>query len=126
MLGLILKPNAAAIKTYLILLLCLLALTGYGQQPFPSENKTPVSTNVLQLFEGARRLHRGEATEQLKAFGFHQFRQLAPSFKPMGAYPFCIYFREREDGPLYFLFRGFCRGMHVTAPLIYRGWYYVS
>lgn len=106
-------------------MLSLLALASYGQQPFPSENKTPVSTNVLQLFDGTRCLQRGEATVKLEAYGFHQFRQLAPFFKPMATYPFCIYFRERGDGPLYFLFKGFCRGMHVTVPMAYRGWYYV-
>ncbi|MCO6480127.1 MAG: hypothetical protein J5I94_26040 [Phaeodactylibacter sp.] len=112
-------------KTLLVLLFCLLALAGYGQQPFPSDARAPVTTNILQRFGGARCLQRGEATVQLKAYGFHQFRQLAPFFKPMDTYPFCIYFREREDGPLYFLFKGFCRGMHVTVPLAYRGWYYV-
>ena len=110
-------------KTSCFFLLCLLALAGYGQQPFSSEDKIPVTTNVLQLFEGARCLQRGEAVVQLKDYGFHQFRQLAPFFKPMGAYPFCIYFREREEGPLYFLFKGFCRGMQVTVPVVYQGWY---
>ncbi|MCB0546324.1 MAG: hypothetical protein KDD19_01990 [Phaeodactylibacter sp.] len=112
-------------KTFLVLLLCLLASASYGQQPFSSNERTPVTTNVLQLFDGARCLQRGEATVQLEAYGFHQFRQLAPFFEPMATYPFCIYFREREEGPLYLLFKGFCRGMHVTVPVVYRGWYYV-
>lgn len=112
-------------KTFLVLLLCLLASASYGQQPFPSNERTPVTTNVLQLFDGARCLQRGETSEQLEAYGFHQFTQLAPFFKPMATYPFCIYFREREEGPLYPLFQGFCRGMHVTVPVVYRGWYYV-
>ena len=112
-------------KTLFFLLLCLLALAGYGQQPFPSEKRTPITTNVLHLFQGARCLQQGEATEQLEAYGFHRFRQLAAFYEPMGTYPFCIYFREKEDGPLYFLFKGFCRGMHVTVPVVYRGFYYV-
>lgn len=112
-------------KTSCFLLLSLLALAGYGQQPFPSETQTPVTTNILQLFDGARCLQRGEATERLETYGFHQFRQLAPFFKQMATYPFCIYFREREEGPLYLLFKGFCRGMHVTVPVAYRGLYYV-
>ena len=113
-------------KTACLLLLSLLALTGYGQQPFPSSARTPVATNVLQLFQGARCQERGEATEQLEAYGFHRFRQLAAFYEPMNAYPFCIYFREKEDGPLYLLFKGFCRGMHVTVPVAYRGIYYVA
>ena len=112
-------------KTACLLLLSLLALAGYGQQPFPSKDRTPIVTNVLDLFQNARCLQRGEATEQLEAYGFHRFRQLAAFYEPMGAYPFCIYFRENEDGPLYFLFKGFCRGMHVTVPVAYRGFYYV-
>ncbi|MCB0565720.1 MAG: hypothetical protein KDD01_15220 [Phaeodactylibacter sp.] len=112
-------------KTTFFLLLCLLALCGYGQQSFPSKDRTPIVTNVLDLFQNARCLQRGEATEQLEAYGFHRFRQLAAFYEPMGTYPFCIYFRENEDGPLYLLFKGFCRGMHVTVPVAYRGFYYV-
>ena len=112
-------------KTTFFLLLCLLALCGYGQQSFPSKDRTPIVTNVLDLFQNARCLQRGEATEQLEAYGFHRFRQLAAFYEPMGTYPFCIYFRETEDGPLYFLFKGFCRGMHVTVPVLHRGFYYV-
>ena len=113
-------------KTLFFLLSCLLALPGYGQQPFPAKEKIPVSTHVLRCFEGARCLQRGVATERLEAYGFHRFRQLAAFYEPMGTYPFCIYFREKENGPLYLLFKGFCRGMHVTVPVAYRGIYYVA
>ena len=113
-------------KTLFFLLSCLLALPGYCQQPFPSSERTPVTTNVLHIFQGARCLQRGVATERLEAYGFHRFRQLAAFYEPMGTYPFCIYFREKEDGPLFFLFKGFCRGMHVTVPMAYRGIYYVA
>lgn len=114
-------------KTILpLLLLCLLALAGFGQQPFAAEKRTPVTTNVLSLFEGARCLQRGEAAEWLEAYGFHRFRQLAAFYEPMGTYPFCIYFREGEEAPLFLLFKGFCRGMHVTVPVAFRGIYYVA
>ena len=112
-------------KILFFLLFCLLALAASGQHSFPSDNLSPVSPEILTRFDGARCLQRGEATVQLDAYGFHQFQQLAPFFKPMATYPFCIYFREKEEAPLYLLFQGFCRGMHVTVPVVYRGWYYV-
>ena len=112
-------------KILFFLLLCLLALAASGQHSFPSDNLSPVSPEILTRFDGARCLQRGEATEHLEAYGFHRFRQLAPFYKPMGTYPFCVYFREEAGEPLFPLFKGFCRGLHVTVPVVYRGFYYV-
>ena len=113
-------------KTVLFFALSLLALPGYGQRAFSADEGVLVDANVIEVFQGARCQEQGEATEQLEAYGFHRFRQLAAFYEPMNAYPFCIYFREKEDGPLYLLFKGFCRGMHVTVPVAYQGFYYVA
>lgn len=113
-------------KTFFLLAFSLLALACYSQRPFYADEGVPVNPQLIDSFQSARCLQRGDTTELLDAYTFHRFRQLAPFYKPMATYPFCIYFREGEEGPLYLLFKGFCRGMHVTVPVVYRGFYYVA
>lgn len=103
----------------------MLALTGYGQRAFSPDEGVPVDANVIEVFQGARCQEQGEATEQLEAYGFHRFRQLSAFYETMETYPFGVYFREKPDGPLYLVFKGYCRGMHVTVPMAYQGFYYV-
>lgn len=112
-------------KTVLFFALSLLALPGYGQRAFSADEGVLVDANVIEVFQGARCQEQGEATEQLEAYGLHRFRQLSAFYETMGTYPFGVYFREKPGGPLYLVFKGACRGMHVTVPVVYQGLYYV-
>lgn len=113
-------------KTILLFWFSLLALSSsFGQRAFSADEGVLVDPKIIDMFSGARCQEKGTATEQLEAYSIHRFRQLAAFYKPMGTYPFAVYFREKPNTPLYLIFKGFCRGMHVTVPMGYRGFYYV-
>lgn len=42
------------------------------------------------------------------------------------AYPFAVFFSLTIDGPLYLIFKGFCKGYHISIPVTWSGYYYVT
>lgn len=42
------------------------------------------------------------------------------------AYPFAVFFSPTVDGPLYLIFKGFCKGYHISIPVTWSGYYFVT
>ncbi|MEZ5044173.1 MAG: hypothetical protein R2828_30045 [Saprospiraceae bacterium] len=122
--------------------------TASAQMPFNPKQHTPANPLLIQNFLGSRCL---DTSSWQQPFQFPQMIRLSlqdlyaadagvshqhptpPAGTklqlgtPKNTYPFAVFFSSSsQDTALYLIFKGFCRGHHISVPITWSGHYHIA
>ncbi|MEZ5045317.1 MAG: hypothetical protein R2828_35810 [Saprospiraceae bacterium] len=109
--------------------------TASAQMPFNPKQHTPANPLLIQNFLGSRCL---DTSSWQQPFQFPQMIRLSlQDLYPAGTklqigtpkniYPFAVFFSSSsQDTALYLIFKGFCRGHHISIPITWSGHYHIA